>query len=196
MKHRRGASLIEMLVAMAMMSAVLLMTGPLFHRMFLADQVSARAALLEITTSRLAIQFRHDVHAAQSATRVVDAASGQHRLELQSKSSPPIVYLSGASQVRRNVMDGGEGPTSQETYRLPGCRIEFLAPDVTTADDKGHRANPQFVTLVVERPHAPLSGSSLPARSRALTLDAELGRDRRLTARIAPSAAKAPEDTK
>lgn len=195
MKHRQGASLIELLVVIAMISTVLLVTGPLFHRMFLADQVSARAALMEITTSRLAIQFRHDVHAARTATRIVDAATGQQSLELRSESSPPIVYLSETSRVRRNVM-GSEGPTSRETYRLPNCRIEFLAPEVTAADDKNDVAKPQLVTVVVERPHTPLSGSSLPARSRALTLEAELGRDRRLAARVSPSEAKSLEETK
>lgn len=195
MKQRRGASLIELLVAMAMISTVLLMTGPLFHRMFLADQLSARAALMEMTTSRLAIQFRQDVHASQTATRKVDAASGQQSLELQSESSPTIVYFFEAGRVRRYVM-GDEGPSSGETYRLPSCRVEFLAPEGTTADDKAPIVNRQLVTLVIERPHTPLSGSNLPARSRSLTLDAELGRDRRLTAPVSPLEAKALEDTK
>lgn len=195
MKARRGASLIELLVVMAMISTILLMTGPLFHRLFLADQLSARAALIEITTARLSVQFRQDVHASQTATRMVDAASGQPSLELRSESSPLIVYVSEAGQLRRSVM-GDEGPTSGETYRLPGCRVEFLAPENAMADDKAPVGNRDLVTLIIERPHSPLSRSNAPTRSRALTLDAEIGRDRRLTAHVVPPAAKVPEETK
>lgn len=197
MKHckRRGASLIELLVVITMISAMMMVTGPLFYRLFQVDQVSARAALVEITTARLAIQYRLDVHAAQATTRTVDAETGRPSLELRSESQPRIVYTGGADEVRREVI-GADGPTARETYRLPACRIEFPEPAAATEETPSKSPLPQLVTLVVDRPHSLLSGSNQPGRSRNLTLDAELGRDHRLTTPAPPAAAKPSEESK
>ena len=58
--QRRGASLIELMVVIAIITTLFSMVGVVFHRLFLSEQVAMRAALTERTVSRLADQFRRD----------------------------------------------------------------------------------------------------------------------------------------
>lgn len=196
MNRRHGASLIELMVVMTITSTILILTGTLFQRLFMSDQLSTRAALLEVTTSRLAVQFRRDAYQAQQATRTVNEATGEQTLELRSESNPAVVYIGRADSVRRDII-GGDGKASHETYRLPGCLIEFTAPEAAATDDGNVKnGKPQIVTLAIERPHSQLTRASAVAPRRNLTLDAELGRDRRLISLAAPVSAESTEESK
>lgn len=176
MNKRRGASLIELMVVISMATAVLVMIGTIFHRMFQAEQGSARTALMERTTSRLAIQFRRDVHAARSAIRKTSPDGTAPILELksQSDSTAAVVYFGGRDEVRRELVESGE-TKARETYRLPKCASTF--PQLPDPDP----AKPHIVSLVIERPHSTLTANpqAIPTL-RGLALEAELGRDLRL----------------
>lgn len=173
MKRRRGASLIEMMVVMAVMTAVLSTVGVLFHRLFQTERLSTRLTLVELTTMRLADQFRRDVHAAQSVTRTSKPDDSRSALELQTAATSKIVYTAETDRVQREVVDT-TGTTSRELYRLPGCQVRFPEPQSAST-------TPEFVSLILARPHATLTASPQATPTlREIIVDAELGRDLRL----------------
>jgi prepilin-type N-terminal cleavage/methylation domain-containing protein len=181
MNQRRGASLLEMMVAISVMGVVLSMIGTVFHRLFQSEQVSARAALLERTTARLADQYRRDVHAARSVHRVQTADEQRPVLELigATGDASRVVYTGGKDKVRREAVST-DGTTTRESYRLPDCRISFPEPAGDTTEDS--EKAPRMITLRIERPHS--TSTSVPQVQRpmhALTIDAELGRDDHLS---------------
>lgn len=173
MKPRRGASLIEMLVVMAVMTAVLSTVGVLFHRLFQTERLSTRLTVVELTTMRLADQFRRDVHAVQSVNRISKAEGSRSIIELQSAATSKIVYTAETNRVQREVIDSTR-TTSRELYRLPGCQVRFPEPQSTST-------TPEFVSLILARPHATLTASPQTSPTlREIVIDAELGRDLRL----------------
>lgn len=169
--------MIELMVVISMITAILAMVGTLFHRMFQAEQGSARTALMEQTTSRLATQFRRDVHAAENVERRSSPDGTVPILELkpQPDGTAIVVYTGGSDQVQRELVEAGE-TKARETFRLPKCAMSF--PESTDADSN---SNPQLVTLLIERPHSTLTANPQVAPTmRRLPLEAELGHDHRL----------------
>jgi hypothetical protein len=159
----------------------------LFHRLFQAEQLSARTTVTEISTMRLADQFRRDIHAAESVQRSEATGEALPTLELKnSGDAPMILYTGGLNKIRRDVMQGPKS-VAHETYRVPGCRATFPKPQTEPqGEDSDKRA--EFVTLYLERPHATVTVAT-QARSplRGIVIDAELGRDQRLTATLSRS---------
>lgn len=176
-RRTRGVSLVELLVVITVVTAILGITGTLFHRLFQSEQISARAALLEVTTCRLANQFRRDLHAAREIHQGSSTDDDRPTLELttDSKSAPKITYTAGQDRVLREVT--GDGLTAmREVFRLPGCNIAF--PDRTSDPDQSAT---RLVTLAIRRPHAPITSSVQASPPEfELTIDAELGHDLRL----------------
>lgn len=171
MNRRQGASLIEMLVVIAVMSVTLNLTGILFYRLLKSEQTSTRAALVEYSSSRLADQFRRDAHAATIARRR-DSDDGKPLIlefKPDSDSMQSVTYTGGADKILREVIDS-TGARSQEHYRVPRCLASF--PE---ENDK------PFVTLLLQRPNSMISAPDQPRPVyRSLELKAELGRDHRL----------------
>jgi len=113
-QRRRGASLIELMVVISIISTILGMVGVLFHQMFLTEQSAMRSALVQRNVARLSDQFRKDVHAASNC---LDATKeGQaFRMELTKSAGPSsnetgnskIVYsIRPGEVVRENEVDG------------------------------------------------------------------------------------------
>ncbi|MDB5345983.1 MAG: hypothetical protein JWP89_4360 [Schlesneria sp.] len=184
MNRRRGASLIELMVVISILTVILGLVGVLFHRLFQAEQLSTRTTVAEITTMRLADQFRRDIHAAQSAKRSDATSEALPTLELKNPGdAPTILYTGGLNKIQRDVMRGQKS-VAHETYRLPSCRITFpksqTEPEIEESDK-----HTSFVTLYLERPQAPVTVSA-QARPplRGIVIDAELGRDQRLAATL------------
>jgi prepilin-type N-terminal cleavage/methylation domain-containing protein len=214
MTRRRGVSLIELILVIAIITAILGMTGTLFHRLFQSEQRSARATLVELTTSRLADQFRRDVHWARTAKQSLTPGEMLPILELTvpatasgGDSPTTVVYTAGDGKVARELI-GSQGTMARESFRLPDCRVRFseldelVAADATNAANTASAANADtstpltIVSLVIERPHATVTASQPGARPlRALAVDAELGRDDRLTAAaLRPAPAESTEE--
>jgi prepilin-type N-terminal cleavage/methylation domain-containing protein len=184
MNRRHGASLIELMVVIAILTVIFGLVGVLFHRLFQAEQLSARTTVAEITTMRLADQFRRDIHAAQSAKRSEATGEALPTLELKSSGdAPTILYTGGLNKVQRDVRQGQKS-IAHETYRLPSCRVTF-PPSPTDPESEGSNQRPSFVTLYLERPHATVTvAAQAQPPLRGIVLDAELGRDQRLAATL------------
>lgn len=184
MNRRRGASLIELMVVIAILTVIFGLVGVLFHRLFQAEQLSARTTVTEITTMRLADQFRRDIHAAESVKRSEATDAALPTLELKNLGdTPTILYTGGLNRIQRDVMQGQKS-VAHETYRLPSCRITFPTSQTELeVEDSNQRTS--FVTLYLERPHATVTVAE-QARSpfRGIVIDAELGRDQRLAATL------------
>lgn len=192
MKHRRGASLVELMVVVSMLTVVLGMVGVLFHRLFQAELIAAKATVTEVTTMRLADQFRRDIHEASTVKRSGGSGETPATLELNGRDDTmTVLYTAAVNKVQREVKQQ-QAIVARETYRLPGCRVTFPEPEAATpANGDAPMQQPAMVTLYLERPHATVSSSNqakLPLRG--IVIDAELGRDHRLAASIS----RAPRD--
>lgn len=186
MKRRRGASLIELMVVISMLTVVLGMVGVLFHRLFQAELMAAKTTVTEVTTMRLADQFRRDIHEASTVKRSRESGDTAATLEVNGRDDTmTVLYTAEANKVRREVKQQ-QTVVARETYRLPGCRVTFPEPKAATATNgDAPSQQPALVTLYLERPHATVSASNqakLPLRG--IVIDAELGRDHRLAASI------------
>lgn len=179
------------MVVISTLAMVLGIVGVLFHRLFQAELISAKSTMVEVATMRLADQFRHDVH--ESATVIPLGESGDPRvmlgvmLELNGRQDGATVsYTADKNQVRREVKQQ-QTVLARETYRLPGCRVTFSAPELAGGMDDKLPASPvAFVALHLERPHATVSvPNPRHVLLREIVIDAELGRDRRLAASAA-----------
>lgn len=192
MKRRRGASLVELMVVISMLTVVLGMVGVLFHRLFQAELIAAKTTVTEVTTMRLADQFRRDIHEAITVKRSGGSDGTPATLELNGRDDTmTVLYMAAVNKVQREVKQQ-QAIVARETYRLPGCRVTFPKPEAATpANGDAPMQQPAMVTLYLERPHATVSASNqakLPLRG--IVIDAELGRDHRLAASIS----RAPRD--
>ncbi len=185
-KHvtRRGVSLIELMVVIAVITILFGMVGVVFHRLFLSEQNAMRAALTERTVSRLSDQFRRDVHAATTVERLEGVDGGQaSRLILTPRSDSTaanartsISYVILRGEVIRELF-AGEQQISREVYRLPDCRIGI--PGTTNETDN------VMVSLVVERQGSTITPQPRAVRPwRSLVIEAALARDHRFAAAI------------
>ena len=193
---RRGASLIELMVVIAVITVLFGMVGVVFHRMFLSEQVAMRAALTERAISRLADQFRHDVHSTNAAIPEVDDGTIRtlklvHAETDRVQAFPAIVYSIRDDEVTREQF-GTEGkPLSREVYRLPECRVSF--PDQTE-----EMADHVMIRLAIERQGSTITPQPQATRPwRSLAIEAILSRDDRLVqAFTATSPAAVKEESK
>ena len=95
---RRGVSLIEMLVVISMMTIVIGLVGMTFHLLLRSERLVAQSFVTERTISRLAIQFRDDVHQSEIGA-----------LSSGSESDKPVLTLANSSgtQIRYQVIADG-----------------------------------------------------------------------------------------
>lgn len=112
--RRRGKSLIEMLVVMAVLSVVLTITGHLLAAMMRADNRSRDAVADRAMRQRFVQQFRADAHAARSA-RLLDDRPGEPGIVLLIADAKPVEYRATYDRVARIV---GEGDVAHAADRL------------------------------------------------------------------------------
>lgn len=194
---RRGASLIELMVVVSIITILFSMVGVVFHRLFLSEQLAMRAALTERTVSRLADQFRRDVHSATTATFIENEAGLASSLVLMSSrdtvagaSTPAnVVYSIHKGDVLRELIADGKA-TSREFYRLPECQMRLA----TSTDE----AKVEMVSLAIERQGSTVTPQPQAARPRrSLAIEAALGRDDKFeTASATKSPAPVKEESK
>jgi prepilin-type N-terminal cleavage/methylation domain-containing protein len=167
--HRRGYTLIEMIVVMSAMAVILGMCVGLIQALLKLDRIG-RAHLAEVTArGRLARQFRQDVRAASRAEPVRDRDGRAAALRLDRPDGPSVEYRAGPGRLDRDERPEGDAPARRETFRLRATG----APRFEVRDDGGDA----FVGLLVPDWTAfePAGG---PRESR---IEALLGRDRRLS---------------
>ena len=176
LQGRRGFTLIELMVVIAIISVIFSIVGVVFQRLFLSEQSAMRAALIEQTVSHLADQFRRDIHAATFAEIDThrEGATGSLGLFEANRDQPAIVYVVLTDEVRRERRATDGRVSHREVYRLPECHIAFA---VQVAE-----AEVSFISLAIERQHSTITPQPQASRPyRTLVVEAALARDNRLT---------------
>lgn len=159
---RRGYALIEMAAVISLSTVLLGMAVGLLHVLFQADR-SARAQLAHhATLSRLAEQFRRDVHEADAITKTGDADTWR----LARADNPPVLYRLTDSTIERVEETGKDRPQNRETFPLP----RDITPTIQTSP-----GSPTVVALILTpREQPPPAAGPAPLSMR---LEAILARD-------------------
>ena len=159
---RRGmTTLVETLVAISIGSMAFILASVVLARMMRGDTEAREHAGQTMVLTRLADQFRTDVHAGQEA-KVTDDGAG---LEVMLPESGAVSYRSEQGRILRTQT----GPaTRHETYRLRDLKKCEFAIDGNA---------PPLATLALESKTGEPKGSADKVR-----IAAAVGRDRRFLA--------------
>ena len=168
---RRGVSLIEMLVVISMMTIVIGLVGMTFHLLLRSERLVAQSFVTERTISRLAIQFRDDVHQSETGVLTGGSENDKPALTLGNTSGNQIRYVVIAEGLVR-LLETHDRVTARDDFRLPECHISIFA---------GSDGESSLRRLVIERPGAALVKKHQEAVPlRAMQIDAYLTRKDRL----------------
>ncbi len=128
MTNRRGFTLIEVLVAIAVTAVLLGVAVGLLHAVFYGQQAAHERLRERMTMDRLARQFREDVHAAAGLADAEVAALDQRKLpgwRLQPAGGPTIEYWVAGGALVRAEREGGK-TTAHDEFALPaGAKVEI-----------------------------------------------------------------------
>jgi prepilin-type N-terminal cleavage/methylation domain-containing protein len=165
--RRRGYALIEVLVVITIVAVMLALCAGMIRLLLKLDHAGRSASDVAADLARLARDFRQDAHASaplDPAAKVAD------RLTLTIAEKKTVEYQVRRSDILRTVREG-EKVRHYEIYRKPARS--------TVRFDRINDGPRSFAVLVVDRP-ADGQDDSL---YRDYRIEAELGKDRRLTPR-------------
>lgn len=190
MKHRQshtppspcGKSLVEMVVVMGLVSVVLTLSGQMLTSLVRAERNSARWVAESVALSRLAREFRRDVHSAREAE--IQPADNRmprelflnlpHELSLNLPGGRTVVYTAESNRTLRQEIDAHGQVLTQDTWPAADQVVTF------SRSDDGRRV---ILEQRRERTSRPQQHGNLPQRNaRVIAL---LNRDER----FAPAAA-------
>lgn len=121
-RSRRGYSLLEMLVVIAVMSVMVTLGTLTVALLMRSDRNGSDALVTALAGHRLARQFRNDVHRAHNAT--LDADNDSHPvLRLMTDPGTTITWKRVEDGVRRTVA-GDRGGI--ETFRITSADVAFV----------------------------------------------------------------------
>ncbi len=152
MRVRRGFSLVELLIVLSVGTAMLMVAMSVLY-MLKETQVNVRRLLTEQRMiTRLADQFREDVHTATGIERVSDDASSSDAATWQLTIKPDTVvrYELRDREVRRRRIIGDDA--SHDDYRLPAGVRATLGPPVRGSSITALRFEVTDATAPVARP--------------------------------------------
>jgi len=185
-RTRRAASLIELLVVMTASTVVISLTSGLLCRV-MRIQVESRAHVdVQRNSLRLSEQFRHDVHAAETAVTSQDDLGDDVFLRLRFPDGRQAEY-SRQSKVLLRRVSGNDTPVSREEFVFPATC------DVAIQEE----GTPRRLTLTITTgPNEARSGDDQPfdrplAIPVSLQATSTLGRDLRFA--TAPGRQEAAE---
>ena len=184
---RAGVTLTQMLVVIALTSAISMAAISVIISMMRMEGRTMRVWMTQQTLLQLGNDFRDDAHAAQSAE--IDKQNEASTLIFRSGPAPKTVtYVATANRVIRNEQDG-EKLLRTETYRLPESNVRFgaVGSGEVSSFDLG-----QEVNLICDRPNAQAINRPTPAPRHDEHVSAMLGRDHRFEKREA-GGSPAPE---
>ena len=170
-QHRRGVSLIEMVVVISMMTVVIGLVGMTFHLLLRSEKLVSQSFVTERTISRLAVQFRDDVHQSETGIITSESESDKTELALGNANGIQIRYVTNADGLVRLIVKD-DLVTARDDFRMPDCQVSISA---------GPDGESSLRRLVIERPGATLvkkHQESVPLR--AMKIDAYLKRKDRL----------------
>lgn len=173
---RRGVSLTELLVLMSSCTLVLSMSAVLLHRVMQIEVDSRSIVDAERSCSRLARQFRGDVHEAISIDIKNDKPTDGEFLVLQLRQNQTVVYSRSNGNIGRIL--------SRKDKVL--ARDEFVGQRSSTVGVRAEES-PRRVILTIASPIRDESGDqakqllSLKAIPVGLAIEACVGRNERWT---------------
>ena len=181
-KCPRGHTLVEMAVTISLISGALLLVGGLLHTMFRADRVLRGQIVARASLARLALQFRDDAHAADSAGVAAiggaaqrDATEEKSTLQFDLGDGRNVSYRAENGRVEREVRRGNK-TLHRETYALSrDVAVRWL---IDAAD------SPATATMLVDRLDAVAMRHDTVGPS--VRVDAALGLHRRFIAKNRP----------
>lgn len=165
--NRRGVSLVEMMVVIAVTTVITTLGATLIATLMRSEGDGARSLARSTNLARLARDFRRDVRASSDAQFVSAEPEQPPEMVLQLAADATVVYrLQDDAVVRLERRDGEN--VALETYPLPEGERRFDQAD----DDR-------LLALVYRRPAAIRSagGSRIPHHD--FHIEAALGRDLR-----------------
>jgi hypothetical protein len=124
----RGASLVELVVAMGVATVILTTGLATIHLLLSAERESVQSAFRTTTVNRLSRFFRDDVHAATGVTLQQGIPSGGG-LTLSMPNGSRIAYAFETQRLNRTVTMA-DGKLQHEQFRLPigsTCRFETIS---------------------------------------------------------------------
>ncbi len=127
--RRRGTTLIELLVAIAVGGAILATTVTLMARISTANSLATDHLHTVQALGDLGRQFRFDVHAA--TTIAIDPAEPA-RLALTLDDGSQVRY-EGASNGIARVQSTGDGPARRDLFALSGFKLRGFQTATTDA---------------------------------------------------------------
>ena len=135
MNRNRAFTLVEVLLTLTMGSSLMILAIGLVHQSLSLSKLGKVRGEHDMNVSRLAQQFRQDVHATEAVT-----ATSTDALQLEMLDGSTVVYSTVEAGLRR-VHTLREGPNAQDLFTFePLCSIQFQA----------HSSN-QVVQLQLER---------------------------------------------
>ncbi|MSR57203.1 MAG: prepilin-type N-terminal cleavage/methylation domain-containing protein [Planctomycetaceae bacterium] len=174
--RRRGVSLIELLIVMAIAGVIITLTMTTIHLLLRSERDQSRAVWMTVTVSRLAQVFREDVHATTLAA-IAPEHEQLSRLALVAADGREIVYLASEHVLERVETQKGE-ESHRDQFHFPlGTRMRFERDE-----------SPQLVRVVLDV--AAAAPEKMPDRRpeqpalappRTLTIEALADRDRRFS---------------
>jgi hypothetical protein len=173
--YRRGASLIELVVMMGILSVVMTLVGKTMVLTMRSERKGRNAIVSANGLTRLANRFRRDVHAAENAELVGDGDA--KLLRLTGVDGTIVEYRPEAGGVKLTVRRD-QKQTARESYRLQGAtRFEITA-------------NPRPVVTLIHVPdHGRIAGSNAAAKNdKQIRVEALRGYDLRFQVGVQASA--------
>ncbi len=158
MRKRRGTSLIEIMVVVALLGVMISATGVCLHGVYRVDQQTRQAVVHATAVDRLSLQFRADAHAAMKAS--VQQGEGQDPpaivfAELDGRTTE---YRQQRNHIIRTVARSGEvvhregyllRRGSVATWRVEGQSPAVASLDITPAATPGNSARQEHCEAIV-----------------------------------------------
>jgi type II secretory pathway pseudopilin PulG len=118
MKSRRGTTLVEMVIFISISASILSVSAPFLYSALRSYAKSQEFADVERSLTRLARQFRSDVHRATAAVVKGDDLAKATLVKLTIPSDRSIEYQQTTSGITRLLLQDGK-IKSREEYSLP-----------------------------------------------------------------------------
>ena len=114
-RSKRGMVLIEMLIVITLMGVMLGLSAGLIHLLLKLDRGNRNSAVLAADMTRLAADFRQDIHEASATDADVQALE---KLKLKLGGDRTIEYLVRPIDIVRTLREGGK-VKRHDIYRRP-----------------------------------------------------------------------------
>ena len=124
-RRRRGLSLVEMMVVIAIGSAIIGLVGVCLQGLYRAERRTRQQMTQREALTQLGLRFRSDAHEAARVERTEPAKpGGAVRLVLTAQDGRTVTYQADGGQVERTVERGGQ-VVHHDAFRLPGVRVAW-----------------------------------------------------------------------